>query len=131
MMTALSITWVILFAFRLALEWLANKYEFFGQWLVISTIALIAVTGVLIISLIVYLFEQFARIRSLLPAKSEAQQEQAQAAHRKRERERGETRSERRARKAARAARRQAYRNKIQRVEAYEKRFWREIEGRK
>lgn len=130
MTIALTITWVLLFGFRLALEWLTDKFEFFRQWLIIATVALIVVSVVLAISLITYIAEQIAKWRNIIPKKSETQQAQAQETQRKKEKERGETRSERRAQRAARRSWREAQRNKIQRVEAYEKRWRRERGGR-
>lgn len=127
MTTALAIFWVFLFAGRIAMEWLTEKYPFFGQWLTVATVALIVISVVLAFAFISFIVEQFGKWRNIFPPKSEAQQVQAQATQRKKDRERGETRAERRAQKAARAARREAERDKIQRIEAYEKRRMREI----
>ena len=121
MTIALTIAFVVLFAARILLAWLTQKYEFFEQWLAITTIALIVVSVVLAISLIVYLLEQFVKVRNMFP-KGESPQMQA-TQHRK-EKERGETRSDRRERRERRRAEKKALRDKIRRVEAYEKRFW-------
>ena len=130
MTIGLIIAAVVLFGGRIALELLAEKYQFLGQWLTIVTIALVVVTAVLIIAVLRNILEQFAAMRNLIPKKSEAQQGQVQAAQRKREKERGEMRAERRAQKSARAAWRQAEKAKIQRVESYEKQWRRERGGR-
>lgn len=121
-----TIAWVLLFGVRIALEWLANQYEVFGKWLTVATIALIVMTVVFAASFINFISKQFKEVKDAFQP-GESQQAQGQATQRKRDRERGETRAERRAQKAARAARREAERDKIQRIEAYEKRRMREI----
>lgn len=119
---ALIIAWVLLFAFRVALEWLAAQYEFFEQWLVITMIALIAVSVFLAIDLVIHLMKRYAEMRNMFP-KSESQPMQAQSPQRKNDKEHGEGRSERREQRAARRAWRRAQRDKARRVESFEKLF--------
>lgn len=130
MTIGLIIAAVFLFGGRIALEGLAEKYQFLGQWLTVVTIALIVVSVVLAISLITYIAEQIAKWRNIIPQKSESQQGQIQAITRKKSRERENTRFEKKERRAVRTAWRQAEREKIQRVEAYEKRWKREKRGK-
>ncbi len=118
---SLTIAFVVLFGLRIGMEYLADKYEFFGQWLTITTIALIVVTLVLVVSLGTYLLKRFAEAKKAFPTKGETPQEQA--AQRKKSRERGNAREERKENRARRAANKQAERDKIYRVEAFEKRL--------
>lgn len=119
------IAWVVLFGVRIGLEFLAEQYEFFGQWLIIATIALIAVSVVLVSAFAAYLVQQWSEIKNLF-RKSDTEQT-ARSSAGKRSKASGSTWTERR---AAKAARKEALRAKIQRIEAYEKRWSREKGGK-
>lgn len=122
MTIGLIIAAVFLFCGRIALEGLAEKYQFLGQWLTVVTIALVVVTAVLSIAVFRWILEQLVGIKNLILPGREAQQGQDQVIARKKSRERESTRAERREQREARKERRKDLRDKIRRVTAYEKR---------
>ena len=118
----LTVAFFVLFGLRIGMEFLADKYEFFGQWLTLTTIALIVLTVVLTLSLEIYVVVLIKKLWNVFSSKRE-ETPQEQAAQRKKGKERADARTDKRENRAQRKQFKADERDRIYRAEAFEKRL--------